>query len=285
MPKPKQGSNKMRKIIVLVILSLCAMAFLASAAGAYTVNLSYGLDANYAYAFVNNNVIPGGNSTDEFKQGTASAFITYASPFSAGFASTSQTASPYNVWNQIITATGGVAGPISSPNWAAQGLGYGDSFFGLKISKDGGDVSNQVYVTLGYKIDGSYTLGNAGSDPNSYFTAQVTYFAELQNSVTQEILGTSASPKNKSWTGSNTSGSFSDEGLIKFLLDVDTDYYFYGGLQSLVLAFANDYNLPGSGSSIFDASVIIKDVSAAPLPGTMLLLGSGLLGLAFLRRK
>ncbi|MDD3581978.1 MAG: PEP-CTERM sorting domain-containing protein [Desulfobacca sp.] len=274
----------MRKVMALGVLSLFMALFMATAAGAYSLELFYDLDANYAEAYVANDEVMAGIKSSEFKQGTATAEQTYSGPDSYGKAVTQQTTTPYSNWHKIITTLTD-SGPISSPNYYADGMGYGDTFFRIKVLKEVGDIADQVYVTLGYKIDGCYDFGDAGTDPKNYFYGRVRYAAELYDypsaGLTKEILGTYVSPKVKEWTGSNISGNYNDQGeLVNLIIDVNTDYYFYGMLESTIRGYGNNYTVPGEGSVDFDAYVRIADIKPVPLPTSLLLLGSGLVGLS-----
>jgi|GEM_PF-4374315 len=270
----------MRKHLGLGIITFSLLLGLAGGAWAYHLDLLYANNANYAYGYVANDEIPSGVTSSQFSAGTATAQQSYSGPDSFGKATTGQTVSPYSNWNKIIV-TDTDAGPISGTNYFADGLGYGDTFFRFKIVKDSGDVSNQVFVTIGYKIDGTYNFGNAGGGIN-YFYGRVRYAAQLYDyplpGQELSILGSYAAPKVMDWTGSNISGTYSDQGeLVKLQVTVNTDYYFYGMLESAIRAYG--YNVPGSGSTDFDAYVRFTDIQPVPLPGALVLLGGGLLRL------
>ncbi|HVW69897.1 MAG TPA: hypothetical protein VHB68_13040 [Steroidobacteraceae bacterium] len=143
-------------------------------------------------------------------------------------------------------------------------------------------TSIQAYVTAGIDTSGDtftislYSDGSLGGrNPTSVYSGQATYTADGWNGLTGlDITGLTAG---NYWVALEVNGS-SDSALGLALPTGATG----GSAAALHYAFSND---GGTTYTVDDSLPIGLQVQAVPLPGALLLFGSGLLGLGGVARR
>lgn len=245
----------MKRIRLTFVLAGVLWLGLWGTAQAYYIEYLYSPTANYSDAlaldYTSNFVYTKDeNNASAAEEAGASAF---------------QISAESQVYTRPVTDTGAVTDISLKVNnnttYYSYAYGYSDSFFEFIIYKDPGDSLSQVEVKVDFQATGGFNLADGA-------TSTYDYALKLNGN---EIYYNSG--------GYDASGAHVDPFVGKFLLDV-------GVAHTFQLIFSADLD----HASITPNEAWYKGklgLSPAPLPTSVLLLGSGLLGLGLLkwRRK
>ena len=185
--------------------------------------------------------------------------------------------------------------PLGPPGWNVPGSGTGD------LTANGSDAAGGTIATLsqatnpvGVTLASPTLFMTFAGPPNDISFYMQTVFAGVGDPT---CLSLTCTPPGSPVTflngaGGNSSATITMQGFARHASDAGSGFALASPLQMVFTAQFNqpyatviaNFNSTGSLTSTYSANFSATGPSAVPEPVTGLLIGSGLLGLAFLRR-